>query len=250
MESLGVLDALLEKTRTLSQVVRQGSDRATDFFELARTLADLTESNVYIIGGQGELLGAHELPSLPPLTVDGKLLDENVLKNEYREWLSSFTETAVGTEVSPGTLLTVIPVFGGPNRLGTVVLARSTAFATQEVILAEVGATVIGLEILRYLSEQAEKINRKKEAVDQALAVLSYSEIEAVKYIFKELEGDEGFVVAIRLADKYMLTRSVIVNALRKLESAGVIQARSLGMKGTYIRVLNEYLHERLAKMG
>jgi transcriptional pleiotropic repressor len=56
--------------------------------------------------------------------------------------------------------------------------------------------------------------------------------------------------VAIRLADKYMLTRSVIVNALRKLESAGVIQARSLGMKGTYIKVLNEYLYEQLAKMA
>ena len=37
-----------------------------------------------------------------------------------------------------------------------------------------------------------------------------------------------------------------IVNALRKLESAGVVEARSLGMKGTYIRVLNEYLMEEL----
>ncbi|MBJ3788582.1 GTP-sensing pleiotropic transcriptional regulator CodY, partial [Bacillus sp. OA1] len=44
-------------------------------------------------------------------------------------------------------------------------------------------------------------------------------------------------------------TRSVIVNALRKLESAGVIESRSLGMKGTYIKVLNDkFLHE-LAKL-
>ena len=147
-------------------------------------------------------------------------------------------------------MLTIIPVYGGLKRLGTLVLAKSEECTTQELILAEVGATVIGLEILRGQSEQTERLNRKKEAVQQAMAVLSYSEIEAVKYIFQELDGDEGFVVAIRLADKYMLTRSVIVNALRKLESAGVIQARSLGMKGTYIKVMNELLHEHLAKMG
>ena len=45
------------------------------------------------------------------------------------------------------------------------------------------------------------------------------------------------------------ITRSVIVNALRKLESAGVVEARSLGMKGTYIRILNDYLLEELEKI-
>lgn len=244
------LSALLEKTRVLSQLVQRGTEQPTDFSNLACTLANLTESNVYIIGGKGELMGTCEIPGLPQPRIGDRVLDENILKNEYLEWLSSFSETVVGTRIAADTLLTVIPVFGGPSRLGTVVLAKSKSFSTQEVILAEVGATVIGLEILRYLSEQAEKITRKKEAVALALAVLSYSEIEAVKYIFRELEGDEGFVVAIRLADKYMLTRSVIVNALRKLESAGVIQARSLGMKGTYIKVLNEYLFEQLAKMS
>lgn len=244
------LSLLLEKTRVLSQLVQRGSDQPTDFYDLACTLANLTESNVYIIGGKGELMGVCEMPNIPQPLIGERTLDEHILINEYLEWLSSFSETVVGTRISGNTLLTVIPIFGGPNRLGTVVLAKSHPFDTQSVILAEVGATVIGLEILRFLSEQAEKINRKKEAVSLALAVLSYSEIEAVKYIFRELEGDEGFVVAIRLADKYMLTRSVIVNALRKLESAGVIQARSLGMKGTYIKVLNEYLYEQLAKMA
>ena len=56
-------------------------------------------------------------------------------------------------------------------------------------------------------------------------------------------------MIASKLAEVYKLTRSVIVNALRKLESAGVIDARSLGMKGTYIKVLNDYLYEELAKV-
>ena len=41
-------------------------------------------------------------------------------------------------------------------------------------------------------------------------------------------------------------TRSVIVNALRKFESAGVIESRSSGMKGTYIKVLNDVVFDEL----
>ena len=45
------------------------------------------------------------------------------------------------------------------------------------------------------------------------------------------------------------ITRSVIVNALRKFESAGVIESRSSGMKGTYIKVLNDLVFEELDKL-
>ena len=42
---------------------------------------------------------------------------------------------------------------------------------------------------------------------------------------------------------------SVIVNALRKFESAGVIESRSLGMKGTHIKILNDKLIPELKKV-
>jgi transcriptional pleiotropic repressor len=51
------------------------------------------------------------------------------------------------------------------------------------------------------------------------------------------------------VADRVGITRSVIVNALRKFESAGVIESRSLGMKGTYIKVLNLKLLDELKKL-
>ena len=58
--------------------------------------------------------------------------------------------------------------------------------------------------------------------------------------------GDEGILVASKIADRVGITRSVIVNALRKFESAGVIESRSSGMKGTYIKVLNDYIFDEL----
>ena len=45
------------------------------------------------------------------------------------------------------------------------------------------------------------------------------------------------------------ITRSVIVNALRKFESAGVIESRSSGMKGTYIKVINEVVFEEIKNL-
>ena len=53
-------------------------------------------------------------------------------------------------------------------------------------------------------------------------------------------------MVASKIADKVGITRSVIVNALRKFESAGVIESRSSGMKGTYIKVLNDYIYQEI----
>ncbi|MPN46470.1 GTP-sensing transcriptional pleiotropic repressor CodY [bioreactor metagenome] len=70
-----------------------------------------------------------------------------------------------------------------------------------------------------------------------------------MEHIFNELGGNNGLLVASKIADKVGITCSVIVNALRKLESAGVIEVRSLGMKGTYIQVLNDFLMDELERV-
>ena len=105
------------------------------------------------------------------------------------------------------------------------------------------------MEILHKISKEIEKEARSKAVVQMAISSLSYSELEAIEHIFNELEGKEGVLVASKIADRVGITRSVIVNALRKLESAGVIESRSLGMKGTYIKVLNDRFLVELEKL-
>ena len=99
-----------------------------------------------------------------------------------------------------------------------------------------------------FRSEEIEEDARKKSVVQMAIGTLSYSEKEAMEHIFHELDGMEGLLVASKIADRVGITRSVIVNALRKFESAGVIESRSLGMKGTHIKILNEKLLEELKR--
>ena len=109
-------------------------------------------------------------------------------------------------------------------------------------------ATIIGMEVLR---SKRTRLKRKQETSlgSDGFGYTVFSEQEAVEHIFRELNGEEGLLVASKIADKVGITRSVIVNALRKFESAGVIESRSLGMKGTYIRVLNDKLFDELERL-
>ena len=146
---------------------------------------------------------------------------------------------------------TIVPIIGNRERLGTLILARfGEEFTDEDLVLAEYSATIVGMEILRSKQLEIEDEARKKAVVQLAIGTLSYSELEAVEHIFGELEGNEGLLVASKIADKVGITRSVIVNALRKFESAGVIESRSLGMKGTHIKILNEKLLDELKKIN
>ncbi len=99
-------------------------------------------------------------------------------------------------------------------------------FSDDDLLLAEYGATVVGMEILHRKSEQKLKTEARSKAVPVQMAIssLSYSELEAIEHIFEELDGSEGLLVASKVADRVGITRSVIVNALRKLEP-GVIES-------------------------
>ena len=72
---------------------------------------------------------------------------------------------------------------------------------------------------------------------------------QTLETVFEELDGTEGILIASKIADRVGITRSVIVNALRKFESAGVIETKSSGMKGTYIKVLNELVFEEVGQL-
>ena len=141
----------------------------------------------------------------------------------------------------------VTPIDIAGERLGTLfVYKKGNPYEIDDIILAEYGNAVVGLEMLRSLNEESAEEIRKLQIVKSAISTLSASELDAVQHIFEELKGNEGILVASKVADRVGITRSVIVNALRKLESAGVIESRSSGMKGTYIKIQNELIIDEL----
>ena len=145
-------------------------------------------------------------------------------------------------------IITPIEIAG--ERLGTLFIYKcDTQYDIDDIILCEYGTTVVGLEMLRAVNEESAEEKRKKDVVKSAISTLSFSEMEAITHIFEELNGMEGILGASKIADRVGITRSVIVNALRKFESAGVIESRSSGMKGTYIKVLNDLVFDEIAEL-
>lgn len=258
---------LLEKTRRINKVLQISGPQSLSFTDLGKILSEVLDANIYIASRKGKLLGYAFTPDYNCEISDEVINTEtNQAKfpKEFNERLLDIYETRAN--IAEGNALcvynkeeciyenrytTIVPISGGGNRLGTLVLARfNKEFTEEDLVLAEYSATVVGMEILRSKSEEMEEEARKKAIVQMAIGTLSYSELEAVEHIFKELDGDEGLLVASKIADRVGITRSVIVNALRKFESAGVIESRSLGMKGTYIKILNDKLIEELEKIN
>jgi transcriptional pleiotropic repressor len=84
---------------------------------------------------------------------------------------------------------------------------------------------------------------------ERIIEALSYSELTAIAALYGKLENNE-LLVAKDIADGASLTRSIIVNALRKLSAAGVIDTRSLGRSGTLIKVLNREAFDEIVQAG
>ncbi|TCS82931.1 GTP-sensing pleiotropic transcriptional regulator CodY [Tepidibacillus fermentans] len=254
---------LLTKTRRINRLLQKAAGHAVNFNEMAEVLSDVIEANIFVVSRKGKLLGLAIAQE-----IDNERIAEMLKKRQFPEEYNTLilkqdvTVSNIGIEsplssfpvemkdIFKDSYTALVPIIGGGDRLGTLLLGRlNKQFDNEDLILAEYGATVIAMEILRERSEAMEEEVRSKAVVQMAIGSLSYSELEAVEHIFEELDGKEGLLVASKIADRVGITRSVIVNALRKLESAGVIESRSLGMKGTYIKVLNEKLLSELDKL-
>lgn len=77
---------------------------------------------------------------------------------------------------------------------------------------------------------------------------LSYSEREIVTALAK-LYPNGGPVVLTSIADRVGYSRSTATIALRKLAMIGIVETRNMGMKGTYLKVLQPKVWLALARM-
>ncbi len=256
--------ALLDKTRSINKLLQKSAGYPVDYKEIADILSRNIGCSVYIVDRRGRTLGYQYLEGFSCEIMRDIMESIEGFPQDYNEDLLQYNETKAnfcqkdnfcvfnhkakckfGNKVT-----TIVSIMGSGSRLGTLVLAKfDQHFTDEDLILAEYGATVVGMEILRARAGRMEDEARKRAAVQVAIGTLSYSELDAVNHIFEQLEGQEGLLVASKIADRVGITRSVIVNALRKFESAGVIESRSLGMKGTYIKVLNDRLMEELDRV-
>jgi len=257
--NISAMQDLLERTRAVNRMLQNKKGTGSqDYQRLAKLLCEQSAANVYMIDHEGKILGygwisEYDCPIMEALLKTGYMPENYVEKlNQIHESVLNHTDHGLcAYSDEPCTYsnkhVVYIPINGGGERLGTLILARfGHPFDTRDLVLGEYLSTVVGLEILYARARQIEQRSRENLVVQMALRALSYSEVESVKHIVREIGGAEGVVVASKVADRTGITRSVIVNALKKLESAGIIESRSLGMKGTYIKVLSPLFMEQI----
>ncbi|ORU00412.1 GTP-sensing transcriptional pleiotropic repressor codY [Anaerovibrio sp. JC8] len=256
---------LLERTRKINRVLQRFHN--VEYREISTVLSNVIDANVYIVDTEGSIYGyAFQDDFECDLMVDN-VVAVGRFPRHYVNWLNKIDETSAnlrsksglcafvdGSETKckfHGKNTTIVPIYGVGERIGTLVVARyNEDFTNDDLLLAEYGAAVVGMEMLHDRSRRNQEESRKKETVHNALESLSISEKQATLSIIRELDGNNGAVNASKIADKLGITRSVIVNALRKLESAGLVEPKSQGMKGTHIRVLNEYLWQGIEELA
>ena len=255
------MTSLLEKTRKVNKILQESE--SVEYDGISRVLSNVLNANVYITNEKGKVYGYAFVDDFECDLMVDKVINQGEFPKHYVDWLSKLSGTSANLRSKSGMCAyeegkkclfngkntTIVPIYAMSKRIGTLIVAKyDEEFDDDDLLLAEYGATVVGMEMLRDHTQRIEIEARKKATVQIALATLSFSEQGAAHAILSSLPGTEGIVVASKIADDLGITRSVIVNALHKFASAGVIESKSLGMKGTWIRVTNEYLLEEVQR--
>ena len=251
--------SLLDRTRKLGQLLHNNTSATVVFNDICMLLGDILESDVLVLSRRGKVLGVGEccevcrLQELLRYEV-GAVVDQ-ALNDRFLAILSTqdnvnLMTLGFATDAAGGGgryHAVASPIYAGGERLGTLFLFKDHGwYEMDDIILIEYAATVVGLELLRSLTREADESDRREQGVKSALDALTATEKEAMKHILNEMDNSEALIVTSRIADETGIGRSMVVNAIRKMESAGIIESHSAGVKGTRIRVLNELIYEEL----
>ena len=248
---------LLDKARKINKLIYNYNSSKIVFSDICDVLSEILDSNVVVIAKSGKILGISIYNEIEPIgtemgdnsvgTYVDKMLNERLL--EVLSTKENVNLMTLGFESNKSKQYDAIitPIDIACERLGTIFIYRiKKSYDIDDIILSEYGSVVIGLEMTRSVSEEEEDNSRKRTLLNVAINSLSESEKKAIRCVLKELNGKEGVVITSRIAEREGITRSVLINALRKFESGRIIESHSNGMRGTYIKVVNDIAYEVL----
>lgn len=225
------------------------------FQPLVELTASILQANTYLVSASGEILGLFtEFNNINSERTLG-MMNSKQLTPDYMQLIRQLDRTLENISIDdertifaeeiaeefPNGKTAIIPMSGSNRIIGYFILARpDSTFDDSDMILAEYVATVLAIELDHHIMLEKNKKSQKRDMIAKAINSLSYSELNAIRIILEFADSPSFNITASRIAEDRDITRSVIVNALRKLESAGVLMSQSLGTKGTYIDLFSE----------
>ena len=247
--------------KELNNILEKTSEEENIFDNIINHISKILNSDISFIDTKGNVVKEIN-NNLKSFGIKNSLTDEIKIEPQFINQLNNINDikfnisldnlytTVIDKKILEQYFGVFIPIIMCNKKLGTIIIYKKTEKYSEELIaIFEYIKSIISILIYNVQNIAYVEDDRKKNIIKSAIDILSFTELEAIISIFEELNNEqEGLLIASKIADREGITRSVIVNALRKFESAGIIESRSLGMKGTYIKVLNEYLLPELKK--
>ena len=250
---------LLDRTRRLNNLLATNSDEKVAFSDICTMMGEFLGSSVYVISRRGKLLGEYRCPDIRAIEGFSGIKVGNHADERLNERFLSVLSTkenvnleTLGLEEyeAEGLTALIAPTLVDGDRLGTFFLYREDkTYRIDDIILCEYCNMIIGLLMTTSLVAESGEETNKREAISSAIRALSELEQSSVCCVIHALGGMSGQVITSKLAAEYHVTRSVMVNALRKLESARLIRTQSAGVKGTKIEVLNDIAYDEFERL-
>ena len=162
---------LLDKTRKINKLLHNNSSHKVVFNDICKVLSEILLSNILVISKKGKVLGVgicsgvDEIEELIEDQVGGfvdRMLNERLLsilstKENVNLATLGFAEENVKKYQA---IITPIDIAG--ERLGTLFIYKmDSQYDIDDIILCEYGSTVVGLEMLRAVSEESAEESRK-----------------------------------------------------------------------------------------
>ena len=128
---------LLSKSRKINSLLQNAAGKSVNFKGMSETLCEVIEANVFIISRRGKVLGfaVHQQIENDRMK---QMLEDRQFPEEYTNNLATIRETSSNLDVNSehsafpvenkdlfkDGLTTIIPIIGGGDRLGTLIIAR------------------------------------------------------------------------------------------------------------------------------
>lgn len=151
-----------------------------------------------------------------------------------------------GKKLEPKDYFYKIPLKAANVKYGMIYSNDIDKITSKDMATFYAAVPMISLLLRNVYVQNDVRIKRLIKVARVVIGSLTVTETAALKAVFDIMHEDENVVVISSVANRIGITRSIIVNALKKIESAGIIDSRSLGMKGTKIEIINRYFLNEL----
>ena len=125
---------LLDRTRKINAMLQASAGEPVNFKEMADTLRDVIESNVFVVSRKGKLLGYSIKQEIENDRIK-EMLTKRQFPEEYTRSLFNITVTSPNLDINSqytafpienkelfaSGLTTIVPIVGGGERIGTLI---------------------------------------------------------------------------------------------------------------------------------